>query len=205
MKSIVGTRAEIGERSYEKMLALRHKIFRERLKWDIPSTNENTELEEDEFDTESTVYVLIGNPFVASCRLIPSNHKTMISVLWPDVLVSFDPHQGVWELSRFAVDKDARMPTLLAAKILLEAYKFAIKNNISHYVVISTRSAAKVIRNMGINTIRLPSEDQSIVASSTKIDMRIGSLLQGIVDLYSNRKNCVMIRESDQSGSFVPL
>lgn len=86
MRAIVGTRGEIGESVYREMLELRHKIFHGRLQWDIPSASEDPNLEEDMFDTDGTVYVVIGDPVVACCRMVPTTGTTMISVLWPDVM-----------------------------------------------------------------------------------------------------------------------
>lgn len=161
MKIIIGTRGEIGT-VYEEMLRLRRKIFGGRLQWDIPSTHKDPEMEEDAFDTDETVYIVLGDPAVACCRLIPTTGRTMISVLWPDVMNGIEPRPTVWELSRFAVDKDAHQPVLLSATLLLEAYKFALAREIEHYIVVSTHAAAKVIHRMGINTSRLPSLDPTI-------------------------------------------
>lgn len=188
MEVLIGTRSLIGEQAYEEMLRLRRKIFCGRLQWDIPSVNPNPELEEDAFDAPGTVYVLLGAPIVACCRLIPTNQQTMISVLWPDVMDAFQPSSATWELSRFAVDKDAKQPIYLSAKLLLESYKFALEQQISHYVVISTPAAAKVIRRMGVDTVRLPSLDETIVPSSTKITFEVGAVLQAIVDSHAETK-----------------
>lgn len=180
----VGTRNEIGDIVYEDMLKLRHKIFHERLQWDIPSTAKSSDMEEDVFDTKQTVYVVIGDPVVACCRLIPTTRMTMISALWPDVMDSVQPHHATWELSRFAADRDAHQPGLLAARLLFEAYKFALEREIERYIVISTPAAAKVIRRMGIRTSPIPSVDKSIVASSTEITPEVGGILDFLIKTH---------------------
>lgn len=184
MQTTIGTRKEIGEYTYTDMLRLRHKVFHERLNWDMPSTTNDPALEEDVFDTDETVYVIIGKPAVACCRLIPTNRQTMISLLWPDVLHDELRNNVDWELSRFAADRDARQPGLLSAMILHEAYGYAIKAGIQSYIVISTPPAAKVIRRMGIKTERLASADTSIVASRTPITDEVGALLRALVSVF---------------------
>ena len=184
MQTTIGTRKEIGEYTYTDMLRLRHKVFRERLNWDIPSTTNDPALEEDVFDTDETVYVIIGKPAIACCRLIPTSQRTMISVLWPDVLKDELRNNVDWELSRFAADRDAKQPGLLSAMILHEAYGYAIKVGIQNYIVISTPPAAKVIRRMGIKTEKLESADTSIVASKTHITEEVGVLLRSLVSVF---------------------
>lgn len=186
MQTAIGTRKEVGEYTYTDMLRLRHKVFHERLNWDIPSTTNDPALEEDIFDTDETVYVIIGKPAVACCRLIPTSQQTMISVLWPDVLNEKFRNNFDWELSRFAADRDAKQPGLLSAMILHEAYDYAVRAKIRSYIVISTPPAAKVIRRMGIKTERLESADTSIVASRTPITDEVGALLRSLVSVFSH-------------------
>lgn len=186
MFSLVGTRKEIGEDLYAEMMRLRHKIFRERLQWNIPSASSDPMLEVDEFDTDDTVYVVIStaadrSAVIACCRLIPVTGKTMLSALWPDVLDNAPAVAGEWELSRFAADRDARQPGLLSAMILHCAYEYAVKHAVTSYVVVSTPPAARVINRMGIKTERLASVDTSIVPSRTRITTEVGALLRSLV------------------------
>lgn len=204
----VGTRDEIGNAVYDEMLKLRHKIFHERLQWDIPSVSKNAEMEEDMFDTEQTVYVVLGDPVIACCRLIPTTRTTMISALWPDVMGKINPGQDIWELSRFAADKDAGRPVFLAARLLFEAYKFALERKINYYVVITSPAVAKVIRRMGVNINNIPSMDSTIAAGSTRITPGVGAVLESLVDahkLLPPEMNPLAMLAQSRSGSVVRL
>lgn len=93
---------------YESMGRLRHRIFKEQLKWDVNSDNG---LELDEFDHDETIYVLyIENDQVkGNWRLLPTKGPYMMSEVFPHLAPpgGIPREDNLWELSRYAMDKDS--------------------------------------------------------------------------------------------------
>lgn len=172
---LIGTRSELGECLYQSMLKLRYQVFCKRLGWDFPMTSASPILEEDSFDTPTTIYIVIGNPVIACCRLIPSKQNSMISALWPDVSDKVD--QNEWELSRFATDKASKQSCLLSAQLLRAAYEYAVFNKIQAYIVITTSPVLRIIQKMGVGIERIESVDTSIAAARADISNETGSAL----------------------------
>lgn len=90
----------------DQMFALRAKIFGERLGWDV---NTDEDRERDRFDDLNPTYVLAltkHDEVVGSARLLPATGPTMLSSIFPELLVGaeYTPHAHMVESSRFCVD-----------------------------------------------------------------------------------------------------
>ena len=94
------------------MHRLRHRVFKERLDWDVLASGD---MEIDEFDALHPAYLLqrANDGRVQGCvRLLPSTGPTMLRDAFPILLdgTSAPASSSVWESSRFALDigADAR-------------------------------------------------------------------------------------------------
>ena len=87
-----------------EMHRLRHRVFVERLGWNVRSFGG---LEVDAFDMLEATYLLAGDdPIVGSWRVLPTTGPYMLKDVFAELLegqpAPCDP--AVWEMSRFAVD-----------------------------------------------------------------------------------------------------
>src|SRR5215472_14455745 len=95
-----------------EMHRLRHRVFKERLDWDVQTSGD---MEIDEFDALHPAYLLqpAANGQPQGCvRLLPSTGPTMLRDRFPVLLDGQPaPHDpAVWESSRFALDVPALAP-----------------------------------------------------------------------------------------------
>lgn len=88
-----------------EMHRLRHRVFVERLGWNVRTF---AGLEIDAFDMLDATYLLAGrNPLVGSWRILPTTGPYMLKDVFAELLEGQAPpcDPAVWEMSRFAVDQ----------------------------------------------------------------------------------------------------
>jgi N-acyl-L-homoserine lactone synthetase len=113
---------------------LRHRIFVERLGWNLPT---HRGLEYDAFDTPAAKYLVwVDGDREARgiTRLVPTTVPYMIEKVWPDWPCTPLPHSDqVWEATRFGCDH--RLPRRERRRVVLEliagCQRFGIANGIS--------------------------------------------------------------------------
>lgn len=90
----------------DAMFRLRHRVFRERLEWDVNSRHQR---ERDVYDLMRPVYLLATDEagrVQGSMRLLPTTGPNMLRDVFPQ-LMGDQPcpeHPQIWEPSRFAVE-----------------------------------------------------------------------------------------------------
>ena len=90
----------------DTVFRIRYRVFKERLGWDVPTSDG---LERDQYDHEDTWYFLLrdkSDRVVGTCRLIPTTSTYMIGDVFSDLLDGEEPpsNPAVWEVSRLAVE-----------------------------------------------------------------------------------------------------
>ncbi|HEX2580390.1 MAG TPA: acyl-homoserine-lactone synthase [Dongiaceae bacterium] len=130
---------------------LRHKLFIERLRWQL---NSEEDMEYDEFDTPATTYLFAtqNSQLAGIARLIPTTKPYMIEKLWPFFMESLPHDNTVWEASRFGIDPtlSAREKAKISMEIVLGCQEFGLKNRIERFmVVMPTQIIRRVIGNAG--------------------------------------------------------
>ena len=90
------------------MHRLRHRVFKERLEWDIQTSGD---MEVDEFDALHPAYLLLRGEDrqVRGCvRFVPTTGPTMLRDVFPTLLggLPAPSNPAIWESSRFALDLD---------------------------------------------------------------------------------------------------
>ena len=118
---------------------LRHRLFVERQRWDVPSVHG---LEHDEFDTPAAQY-LVWNDEAGEvrgvARLLPTSRPYMVKKLWPDLVAGDLPESAsVWEATRFGCDQslcsaDRRRSV---AELLCGMQEFGLANDIARYLAV---------------------------------------------------------------------
>jgi acyl homoserine lactone synthase len=124
------------------MLRLRHQVFVERQRYEVPTLRG---MEWDQFDTPAAVYLVWrddeGAPR-AVARLIPTTFPYMIRELWPDMVAGADlPSQpDVWELSRLGVDRTlpAEQRQRAIGEMMCAIGEFALLNGIGAYLLVTS-------------------------------------------------------------------
>ncbi len=109
------------------MLRLRHKEFKERQSYDIPTFKD---MEYDAYDTPATVYIVWRDydGIVRGCsRMAPTDRAYMIKDLWPNMVtnIPLPAQDDIWESSRFAIDSD--LPVGMRGRVKLEILQAKIE------------------------------------------------------------------------------
>lgn len=121
---------------------LRHKLFFERLGWEVQCYNG---MEYDQFDTPAAHYAVVldhDNEVCAVSRLLPTTATYMIETLWPDWMEGELPKtEAVWEASRFGCSTDlTAAQRRQAIRVLFQAiYEFGRDHHIAHYLMVMPR------------------------------------------------------------------
>jgi N-acyl-L-homoserine lactone synthetase len=104
MQFISGTLQDLDQVSMTKMAAYRHRVFVEKLGWQLDCRDG---LELDQFDREDTVYVVAEDTcanIIGTARLLPTHRPYLLGEVFPQLMegVPVPKSSVIWELSRFA-------------------------------------------------------------------------------------------------------
>ena len=141
--------------SVYEMHQLRHRVFKERLGWDVTSSGG---LEVDEYDAAGPTYLLYQErekgPVRGCVRLLPTTGPYMLAETFPLLLGDRAAPRGlhVWEASRFAVDGDVRRSSKLAhgaAELIAGVHEFALMRRLAEVVVVVDVRMERVLRLAG--------------------------------------------------------
>ena len=163
------------------MFRFRHRIFHDRLQWDVNSLQG---MEYDEFDTLNP-YHMIGTDQqdqVEACwRFLPTTGPYMLKDTFPQLLCGEQAPQqkDIWELSRFAVapasDKSTSQAMLneLTFRMLQLSYDFAIEHNISQYVTVTSAALERVLLHAGFPLQRIGNGQSQKIGKVTTVACRV--------------------------------
>ena len=158
----IGCLAALGNERASQLFRLRHRVFRERLSWNVPSCEGE---ERDEFDTEHATYILsaANNGTVAGCiRLISTECSYMIEKVFPELLDGAPaPHAAdTWEMSRFAFESEGGAEggwgfsgQVLA--LIRGAVDFAKQRDITRYLLVTTIGIERLMLHQGLHCYRI--------------------------------------------------
>ena len=135
---------------------LRHRLFVERQRWDVPSVHG---LEHDEFDTPAAQYLVWtdeAGEVRGVARLLPTSRPYMVQKLWPELVDGELPESDtVWEATRFGCDQ-ALGPVArrrAVAEMLCAMQEFGLANGIGRYLAVMPARLLKcVVVNAGCET-----------------------------------------------------
>lgn len=106
LHAVTSTNAALYRQELEDMFRLRHRVFAERMGWEVHATEG---LERDRFDELDPVYLIyLGDDghVEGSLRLLPTTGPYMLSDVFPQLLEGMEVPRSpdIWESSRFSVD-----------------------------------------------------------------------------------------------------
>ncbi len=122
------------------MHRLRHRVFVERQKYDVPTYRN---MEWDQFDTPAAVYLVWRDELGearAVTRLIPTTLPYMIQELWADLVDGGElpSDDKVWEATRFGIDRglspDKRREVL--GELVCGCLEFGLRNGIEEFLCV---------------------------------------------------------------------
>ncbi len=142
----------------KSMFRFRHKVFFERLGWQVSSRDG---LEQDRFDDLGPVYMVAGGHRreVEGCwRLLPTAGPYMLEETFPQLLRGrpAPKRSDIWEISRFAVlpgEGSSRKQAHLCAltfDLLRAGLEFAESRGIRHYVFVTTVAVERLMKRAGL-------------------------------------------------------
>jgi|GEM_PF-1578061 acyl homoserine lactone synthase len=144
------------------MFNLRHRVFKQRLKWDVSSIDD---LEIDQFDNNETKYIIttdINNNVKGCVRLLPTTSPYMLSEIFPYLWQSQQPmpcSDSICELSRFSFEKNADSKSYgfshSVIRLLRNLVMYAQSNDISRYVFVTTAAIERMLLIQGISINRI--------------------------------------------------
>ncbi|TJZ70744.1 GNAT family N-acetyltransferase [Chitiniphilus eburneus] len=148
-----------------EMARYRHRVFIEKLGWNLPCENA---LEYDQFDREDTLYVLARNDegnVVGTARLLPTTRPYLLAEVFPELLNAMPAPASpeVWELSRFAaMDFDqpdcsplSQVSSPVAIELLNAALACAGARGARRIVSVSPLGVERLLRKAGFRAHRI--------------------------------------------------
>lgn len=152
---ITARNAELHRHRLQQMFRQRHRVFRERLGWDVPSHNG---MERDQFDRPDAVYLVASDDkgdVVGSWRLLPTLRPYMASTVFRNVLGDVEPPSdpGIWETSRFVVEASttgdrSAVACRTTAELLCALCEFGIAYNIRQVISVQDPFVTRLTKRM---------------------------------------------------------
>ncbi len=142
--------------------AYRHKIFIERLGWQLPVQNG---LERDQFDRPDTIYVVARNDSGDICgcaRLLPTTHPYLLGEVFPQLMngLPVPSSLDVWELSRFAAadlkagTTSSEQQANSSRQLLAAAVAVASSHGAQRLITVSPLGIERLLHRMGVHAHR---------------------------------------------------
>ncbi|MDR6521187.1 MULTISPECIES: acyl-homoserine-lactone synthase [Variovorax] len=166
MEIITGTADSFSAEVLFDMARYRHRVFVEKLGWDLDT---RARFELDEFDRKDTAYLIArndGGKIVGTGRLLPTHRPYLLATVFPELLGrrSAPCSPKIWELSRFAaMDLDAKpgvthddpLGTSLALEMLSVAMRTVAQKGARRLVSVSPLGVERILRQAGLRARRL--------------------------------------------------
>jgi acyl homoserine lactone synthase len=162
---VTGTPADLSLEIMAGVARYRHRVFVEKLGWQLQCENA---LEYDQFDRDDTVYVVAhnrGHQVVGTARLLPTTRPYLLDEVFPQLLHGLVPPHSpdVWELSRFAaVDFSvqgssalAQFSSPVAVGLLQAALECAARHGAKRFITVSPLGVERLLRIAGFQAHRL--------------------------------------------------
>ena len=142
----------------------RHKVFVERLKWSVKSENFR---EIDEYDTNSTEYLIYIHPIYGVCggvRLNPTMKPYMLSntfsYLFEDNTL-IPRKKEIWESSRFFLNMPPDNEQLIkhaTKELFLAMLEFGLKKKLSFIITVTDLRIERILKHSGwfLNRLSMP-------------------------------------------------
>ena len=167
------------EQDYAALLSLRYKVFYQRLNWPLKTAGS---LESDEYDIPQAHYLYAKGEqgqVVGCWRILPTTSDYMLKNTFPELLGAMTAPRDsqVYELSRFAVDKDfsalAGGVSNVTMKMFQSLYHHAQQRYITRYITVTSVGVEKLIQRLGIPCERLGNQQVHVLGSTRSVALSI--------------------------------
>jgi len=187
MRVLTGSRAALPAGLYARIAGYRHRVFIERLGWQLASRDNR---EQDQFDRQDTVYVVAQDDtdsILGCARLLPTTDAYLLGTVFPELLNGALPpcDPRVWELSRFACAEPGRrsgfktlvdFPTSDTARLMREVMLCAQRHGAERLITVTWVGIERLLRRLGIRVSRagpaVVHDGQHIVACWIELECR---------------------------------
>ncbi len=183
----IGRASSLNPRDLEAMHRLRHRVFRERMQWDVPASDG---IERDSFDAQDPIYLLVKDQAhqVTGCwRMLPTSGPTMLRDVFAATLCGHPApcDAAVWELSRFALSSHegrAHQFSQTALAMMERVVEFALSKQVTCFVTVVDVAIERLMRTLRIPTRRIgvpvPLGSSRSVALSIEVSLNTLLLLR---------------------------
>lgn len=159
LKIQIANRRQFQNKDLWDMHKLRAKVFKERMKWDIPVMGG---MEIDGYDAIEPFYMLMHDPAgnLRGCwRILPTEGPYMLKDSFPELLYDMPApkHPRIWELSRFAIETDGQQAfgfSEIAMESIREIIAYGHRTEVDQYVTVTTTAIERLLRRSGVATSR---------------------------------------------------
>ncbi len=162
MQTIYSTSKEFTPEFERAVAQYRHKIFIERLGWQLPVKDG---LERDQFDRPDTIYVVARNETGSICgcaRLLPTIKPYLLGEVFPQLMngLPVPSSHEIWELSRFAAAdvSDSTISPQGASQqsqnLLAAAVATAAAQGATRLITVSPLGVERLLHRMGVHAHR---------------------------------------------------
>lgn len=164
MNVVTGRQEDLPQGLYSKVANYRHKVFVERLGWQLQAFDN---AEQDQFDRPDTIYIVSrdedGN--ISGCaRLLPTTQPYLLGDIFPQLLNGLPPPNSpdIWELSRFAaVDFNAKISSAsgqfsspITIRLLKAAIAYVAAQGGKRVITVSPIGVERLIKRAGFHAHR---------------------------------------------------
>ena len=144
------------------MFKFRHKVFYERLGWEVDGANG---IERDYYDELNPVYMVAKNhcQVVEGCwRLLPTTGPYMLKDTFPQLLCGAKAPQdpAIWEMSRLAVMPSSSQECAQVAlntitfAMIRSVYDFSNLHGIQKYILVTSVALERLLKRIGFPIYR---------------------------------------------------
>jgi N-acyl-L-homoserine lactone synthetase len=170
--------------------ALRHRVFVERLGWDVGPAAQAKGFEYDRFDTSDAIYIVIcdaDDKVIAGVRLLKTTQPFVLSDCFPELADEAIPvSETVWEVTRFVVDPEAARSLgahVLNTQLVWALQSYGLMAGFSSFVSVSYAGMERLLGSLGCRFRRLGSprtvEGRRVVALAFEIGQDVLDSVEG--------------------------
>ncbi len=164
MNIVAGIPADLQPNLITGMGRYRHRVFVEKLGWQLQCENG---LEYDQFDRDDTVYVVAQNAtheIIGTARLLPTKRPYLLGEVFPQLMndLPVPASADVWELSRFAAldfnaattSAMAQFSSPIAVGLLRAALKHSASLGAKQLITVSPLGVERLLSRAGFHAHR---------------------------------------------------
>jgi acyl homoserine lactone synthase len=183
----IAARREFKSKDLWEMHALRAKVFKGRLGWEVPVLSG---MEIDGYDALEPLYMMMheqGGALRGCWRVLPTEGPYMLKDSFPELLdggeAPSDPR--IWELSRFAIETEgcgAFGFSGITMESIAAIIRYGHAAGLTQYVTVTTTAIERMLRRAGVVTRRLGQPRMVGIEMAVALFVEIEATCQALFD-----------------------